>query len=123
MGKRITIKTIFKFKRGNAATWTKLNSLLEDGEPGFELDTGRLKIGDGKTLWNDLKYFGGEAKISADGQSIEIVDDGTFSIYGFSYAEIGQIPSKGEDGKIKWVAQGAAELDVMTEAEIREICK
>ena len=28
------------------------------GEPGFEVDTYRLKIGDGKTAWNDLPYIG-----------------------------------------------------------------
>lgn len=53
-----TIKTTFKFKRGLASDWTSQNPILAEGEPGFELDTYQLKIGDGVTAWNDLKYFG-----------------------------------------------------------------
>lgn len=52
---------IIKFKRGRSITWREKNLLLKDGEPGFELDTHKLKIGDGKTLWNDLPYIGGES--------------------------------------------------------------
>lgn len=47
---------IIKFKRGKSTTWKTKNLLLLDGEPGFEIDTLRLKIGDGKTKWNDLPY-------------------------------------------------------------------
>lgn len=47
---------IIKFKRGRSTTWATKNLLLLDGEPGFEIDTLRLKIGDGKTKWNDLPY-------------------------------------------------------------------
>lgn len=47
---------IIKFKRGKSTTWKTKNLLLLDGEPGFEIDTLRLKIGDGKTAWNDLPY-------------------------------------------------------------------
>ena len=35
----------------------KANPVLSAGEPGFELDTGKLKIGDGSTYWNDLPYL------------------------------------------------------------------
>lgn len=47
---------IIKFKRGKSTTWKTKNLLLLDGEPGFEIDTLRFKIGDGKTKWNDLPY-------------------------------------------------------------------
>ena len=46
----------FYFKRGKAASWTKQNILLGPGEPGFELDTGKLKVGNGVDKWNDLPY-------------------------------------------------------------------
>lgn len=49
---------LIKFKRGKSTSWTTKNLLLEAGEPGFETDTKRLKIGDGSTLWNDLPYIG-----------------------------------------------------------------
>jgi hypothetical protein len=43
--------------RDYAATWTQKNPLLLAGEFGLELDTGKLKIGDGKTRWSDLPYI------------------------------------------------------------------
>ena len=43
------INTTFKFKRAVAARWVELNPILSAGEPGFEYDTKKLKIGDGKT--------------------------------------------------------------------------
>lgn len=51
--------TTIKLKRGLAASWVKLNPILAPGEPGFELDTGLLKIGNGHCRWNDLPYIGG----------------------------------------------------------------
>lgn len=48
-----------KLKRGLSASWAEKNLILEVGEPGYELDTHRLKIGDGVTPWNDLDYIGG----------------------------------------------------------------
>jgi hypothetical protein len=33
------------------------NPILHDGEPGFERDTGRMKIGDGYKTWTELEYF------------------------------------------------------------------
>lgn len=47
-----------QLKRGKSADWISKNILLNPGEPGFELDTGKLKIGNGQTLWNDLPYVG-----------------------------------------------------------------
>jgi hypothetical protein len=37
--------------------WATKNPLLADGEPGFEMNTGKFKVGTGQTLWNDLPYF------------------------------------------------------------------
>lgn len=50
------LKTTFKFRRGYAETFVKNNTLLQQGEPAFEIDTFKLKIGDGITRWNDLPY-------------------------------------------------------------------
>lgn len=36
--------------------WTSKNPRLQNGEPGFEEETGKLKIGDGVKHWNDLPY-------------------------------------------------------------------
>jgi hypothetical protein len=48
-----------KFRRDTAANWTLANPILAQGEPGFEHDTGLLKIGDGETVWTGLDYASG----------------------------------------------------------------
>lgn len=50
------IKTTFQFLRGQSEAWTRINPILREGEPGYELDTHKLKIGDGITSWNALPY-------------------------------------------------------------------
>lgn len=47
---------VFKFRRGTAAEWEADNPILSAGEPGFEIDTGHLKIGDGLRDWLSLPY-------------------------------------------------------------------
>ena len=47
-----------QFKRGSAqAFWIK-NPVLLNGQPAFEYDTKKLKIGDGRTRYNALPYIG-----------------------------------------------------------------
>ena len=50
------IKTTFQVKRGPAARWEELTLILNPGEPGFEMDTFKLKIGNGSTPWKELPY-------------------------------------------------------------------
>lgn len=45
-----------KLRRGTAAAWTAADTILALGEPGYEADTGKLKIGDGDTAWTSLPY-------------------------------------------------------------------
>ena len=59
-----TLNTTFKLKRGTAARWAEVNPILEQGEPGFVYDENRLKVGDGKTPWNDLPYIDGKREVS-----------------------------------------------------------
>lgn len=53
------MSTRIQIRRGKAAFWVDENPVLFPGEPGFETDTKKLKIGDGETPWNELEYFGG----------------------------------------------------------------
>ncbi len=55
-----------KFRRDTAANWILANPILAQGEPGFEHDTGLLKIGDGETAWNSLGYSSGSAASLTD---------------------------------------------------------
>lgn len=50
-----------QYRRGTAAEWTAANTLLAIGEPGYETDTGKFKVGDGSTSWNSLGYSSGPA--------------------------------------------------------------
>jgi len=43
----ITLYTKFKLRRGTSEAWARVNPVLSYGEPGFEKDTNKLKIGDG----------------------------------------------------------------------------
>ena len=79
-----------KLKRGESSSWTYDNPVLQAGQPGYEIDNHRLKIGDGISNWNELDYIsspwdGGlinnSATILADGASdlkywgIQYIDD------------------------------------------------
>lgn len=49
--------TTIKMRRASGYRWANINPVLSEGEPGFESNTGQMKIGDGETAWNDLPYF------------------------------------------------------------------
>lgn len=44
-------------KHDSAVEWALQNPVLLQAEMGYELDTHRVKFGDGQTRWNDLPYF------------------------------------------------------------------
>ena len=48
---------LIKLKRGSSSEWNSVNPILKLGEPGYEKDTNKLKIGDGTTRWNSLPYI------------------------------------------------------------------
>jgi len=54
-----------RLRRGTAVGWRRANPVLARGEPGVEINTGRLKIGNGQTRWNKLGYFVDETSIAA----------------------------------------------------------
>ena len=56
------------FKVDTIANWEANNPKLENKEIGFERETGKYKIGDGNTKWNDLPYGGVEEITVADGK-------------------------------------------------------
>ena len=117
---------VIQLKRGNKAA---LEAVLRgerrpaDGEPIFEIDTGKLKFGDGQHDYIDLEYFKAkdieiagsldgqiliynessgkwEPKAFADDKSIEYSDDG-LQIAGFGPDKQGTGPVV-NDGRIIW---------------------
>ena len=45
-------------KRGTCIAFANVNPVLLKGQPGYEYDTHKLKLGDGVTPWNSLPYIG-----------------------------------------------------------------
>jgi hypothetical protein len=66
-----------KFRRDTAANWTSANPILAQGEPGFEHDTGLLKIGDGSTTWVELDYSSGSAASLTDNGNVVVTAGST----------------------------------------------
>ena len=85
--------TQIKLRRDTSANFTSANPVLGVGEPAYETDTKKLKIGDGTTAYTQLEYFsaggGGSTNVTAtlplkivdgvislevDGQTIQVVD-------------------------------------------------
>ena len=86
------IRTVFQLKRGLSTAWERNNPVLAPGEPGWTLDTHVLKVGDGKTAWNDLGPIAEIAVSEADIQKavnkyleehpIKVLTDATLSVAG-----------------------------------------
>ncbi len=56
-------QTVIKLRRDTAANWATADPVLALGEPGVETDTGKLKFGDGATVWASLSYASGGGSV------------------------------------------------------------
>ena len=56
-----TINTRIQLRNDLAATWNSENPVLKKGEIGIEIDTRKMKVGDGTTAWKALPYMGADA--------------------------------------------------------------
>lgn len=121
--------TQIKLRRDTSANFTSKNPVLGIGEPAYETDTKKLKIGDGTTAYTQLAYFssgGGSSDITAtlpikivdgvislevDGQTIQIVD-------GKLHANLDELGNEVNDlsGRVT-----AAEADLMNKASKAEL--
>lgn len=57
-----------QFKRGTSRAFKRVNPILLCGEPAYEYDSKKLKVGDGVTRYNYLPYIGDHSK-PKDGKS------------------------------------------------------
>lgn len=55
-----------KHKRGSAAQWAASNPVLAEGELGVELDTFKIKVGNGTLPWVGLPYIAAPAALAPD---------------------------------------------------------
>ena len=56
--------TTIKLRNDTAENWTTKDPILAAGEAGVEVDTGKIKYGDGVTEWTLLGYGKAEAEIT-----------------------------------------------------------
>ncbi|SQB56484.1 hyaluronoglucosaminidase [Streptococcus dysgalactiae] len=90
---RIPIKVLFD--RKDAAEWQRLNPVIDDGELVVELDTHRLKVGDGKLNYNNLPYYEGPQGESVT--KVQLSENGELSVWiGDKETKLGNI--KGQKG-------------------------
>ena len=78
------IKHTYQFKRGTAQRWIEVNPILKQGEPGFEYDTGKLKIGDGFTPWLALPYINENIEVSGQEEMVTVSTYSELPRYGDS---------------------------------------
>lgn len=85
--------TTIKFRRDTSANWTSVNPIPAQGEPCYETDTGKLKIGNGSDNYVTLPYVSDGGGSSGDlpiatattlggvkvGDNLSITEDGTLS--------------------------------------------
>ena len=71
--------TTIKLRRDTAANWLAANPVLALAEPGFETDTGKLKIGNGNDNWSTLPYVSDTGNVGFEGSWIKNV--GTDNIF------------------------------------------
>lgn len=104
---RIPIKVLFD--RKDAAEWQRLNPVIDDGELVVELDTHRLKVGDGKSNYNDLPYYEGPQGESIT--KVQLSENGDLSIWiGDQETKLGNI--KGQKGD-----KGTSITDIVKDGE------
>lgn len=90
---RIPIKVLFD--RKDADEWQRLNPVIDDGELVVELDTHKLKVGDGKLNYNDLPYYEGPQGESIT--KVQLSENGDLSVWiGEKETKLGNI--KGQKG-------------------------
>lgn len=53
----------FRPRRGTLFDWEAKNPRLGEGEWGYEIGTGRYKVGDGVRRWKELPYFVSEDRL------------------------------------------------------------
>ena len=74
-----TLNTKIQLRNGTAAEWTAKDPTLLKGEMGIEIDTHKIKVGDGSTQWSKLAYCGADTNdilnvINANRDSCTVIE-------------------------------------------------
>lgn len=69
---------VVQLRGGTFEAMREANPLLARKEIAVEIDTGKLKAGDGSTLWNDLPYVGGGVDWPDNDDNVYVIKNGAF---------------------------------------------
>ena len=95
----------FQLRRATSATWKAVNPVLMEGEPGLEINTLKVKYGDGITAWKDLPYWtGGGVELRNNGTAIQWRHEGE------AWQDLADLVDLSRPIDIKGVAQTLGEL-------------
>jgi predicted secreted protein len=92
---------MIQFKRGTTKSWRGTKTKLAPGQPGYDKDKHKIKIGDGAKTWSELPYVSGltaeeilDAETAAKSKQKLDAEDTTIITYGT------ETPDKNTIGKI-----------------------
>lgn len=92
---------MIQFKRGSTKSWRGTKTNLAPGQPGYDKDKHKIKIGDGKTSWAKLPYASGlsaeeilDSEKDAKSRNKADAEDKTLFTYGT------EIPDKNTVGQV-----------------------
>ena len=89
---------IIQLRRDTKQRWAEVNPVLHEGEPGIELDTRRIKFGDGVTHWNSLGYARFETDIPDNSVTTEKIVDEAVTPEKLEASLLNEIRSAGAHG-------------------------
>jgi hypothetical protein len=95
--------TRIQFRRGTANQWSTSNPTLGAGEPGYDTDTGALKVGDGSTAWSSLNAVSGSSSGS------------------YTVAEINNVSGNKDDWNLEGVSANLLKITPASTMTIRGI--
>jgi len=97
-----------QLRRDTSANWATINPILADGEPGLEIDTNKIKYGDGTHGWVSLSYSGSSdpTRLVNGSYSVTLTSDGyvLFPNYRFPAADgtSNQVLQTNGSGVVSW---------------------
>lgn len=108
---------MIQFKRGSTSSWKRLKKPLAAGQPGYDKDKHKIKVGDGERLWDKLPYAGiSEEEVLDSEENAKkrlMLDPGSMAI--MTYGEEG--PDKNTVGQLYLQYYDAEpEVDYIVEA-------
>lgn len=80
---------MIQLKRGSTKSWRGSKTKLEPGQPGYDKDKHKIKVGDGEATWKDLPYATGlfaeeilDSELAAEARHKKDSEDTTLITYG-----------------------------------------